>query len=195
MATTTIIISSLILLAAIISQVLPRLERYYKHRPKLIVELQKSNGITSTQTPMGLSSKNKGPVIQVGNPEIWRIYKFEWNFNLIVRNNSEHNAYEVQLLQHNTRPQIRFRENISLNKALREQEEITLPFSIHKITECQDKDRERIFSSKPEFFDDLMIVFNYKNPSGRSFQSRYYFNDDKTTYDRIPLKELTQYWR
>jgi hypothetical protein len=195
MATTAIVVSILIFLAAIVSQILPRYEQYYKHRPNLVVELSSSKGIHSIQTPVGLSAKNKKPVIQAGDPNIWRVYEMEWNFDLVLRNNSEYNAYNVKLLQHKSRPQIQFRENINFNKALRSQEEIILPFTIHKIVECQDKDRERIFNGRPDFFDDLMIVFDYKNPKGKKFQSRYYFNDDNTTYERIPTKELKEFWR
>jgi len=48
---------------------------------------------------------------------MWYHYKFEWRFDLILRNNSEINAYEVKLKQNKSKPQIQFRGEINLQKA------------------------------------------------------------------------------
>lgn len=188
------ILTGIIIIAGAIYFLYPRYEQFYRFRPNLVVELEPNKGITKNQTYMGPTTKNEGPIIEAGDPNTWFLYKFEWHFDLVVRNNSEYNAYNTRLLQHNTRPQIQFRGKINFQKALRSQEEIVLPFTIHSYEECQAKDREKIFASDPEFLNDLMIVFDYSNPKGRHFQSRYYFNTNRTDFKRIPRSELNKHW-
>lgn len=185
-------ISGIIFLAGLIYFIYPRYEMYFKIRPKLVVEIEPTTGITKTQDFIGYSTKNKP--ISDGPDEMWYLYKFEWRFVLIVRNNSEVNAYEVKLLQHQSKPQIEFDNDINMQKALKSHEEIKLPFRVHKYVEFQGKDREENFRKVPDILTDLMIVFQYKNPKGNTFQSRYYFNTDKTQYEKIPKKELENYW-
>lgn len=172
----------------------PRYEQLHLHRPKLLVDLAPGKGFTKSCWVEGLSAKNP-PTIIAGSQDTWYIYKLSWEFDLVVRNNSEFNAYEVKLLQHKNKPQIKFRNKINFNKALGSQEEIVLPFTIHKYVECQVKDRGNHYKDKPDLLKDLMIVFDYKNPKGKTFQSRYFFNTDKTDYRKIPKAELKEYWR
>jgi len=186
------LISGVMLLVGLAYFLYPRYESRFKERPKLVVEIEPNSGITKTQDFIGYSSKNKP--ISDGPDEMWYVYKFEWRFELIVRNNSEINAYEVKLLQHQTKPQIQFNGEINMQKALKAHEEIKLPFRVHKYVECQGKDREEHFRKTPEFLKDLMIVFDYKNPKEMSFRSRYYFNTDKTDFNKIPKEELKKYW-
>lgn len=170
----------------------PRLENYYKLRPNLIIEIEPNMGITRSQTPLKISSKNTPGPTDIG--DIWRVYKFEWNFDLTVRNNSEINAYSIKLLQHKNQQHIEFREKINFNKALRSQEEIILPFKVTTIKDVQGKDLDKVFKNRPESFDDLMILFEYKNPKDRKFYSRYYFNTDSVSFERMKESELQKYW-
>lgn len=186
------LISGIIILAGLIYFLYPRYEKNFKERPKLVVEIEPNSGITKTQNFIGYSSKNKP--ISDDRDEMWYIYEFEWRFELILRNNSEINAYEVKLLQHQTKPQIQFNGKINMQKALKAHGEIILPFRVHKYVECQGKDREEHFRKTPEFLKNLMIVFVYKNPKGTNFQSRYHFNTDKTEFNKIPKDELKKYW-
>lgn len=172
--------------------VYPRVENYFIIRPKLIIEIESNKGITSRQKFLGYSNKN--PPISEGPDEMWYIYEFDWLFNLIVRNNSEINAYEIKLLQRNIAPKIEFDRDINFNKALKSHEEIELPFKISTRIECQGKDRENFFGSKPDVFKDLIILLEYKNPKGRNFYSSYKFNINKTDLKRIQSYQVKYYW-
>lgn len=165
---------------------------YYKHKPKLVVEIEKAKGITKTQNYMGLSSKNHGtPDVP---DEMWYNYRFDWNFELIVRNNSEFNAYKVRLLQHKDKPKIKFNGKINMQKSLIAHDEINLPFQIHEYVECQGKNRKHYFEKDPDFFNNLSIVFEYQNSKGIKSQSRYYFNTDITEFKKIKSSDLKKNW-
>ena len=170
----------------------PRIETIFKKRPKLIVEIEPREGITSTQRLIGYSNKN--PKISEGPDEMWYNYEFEWLFNLVVRNNSEINAYDIKLLQKNDAPRIEFRKTINFQKAMKAHEEIELPFKIYKIIECQGKDRERLFENQADIFKTLFILLEYKNPAKREFYSTFSFDDKKTTFKRIQSYVVKHYW-
>lgn len=170
----------------------PRIENYFVTRPKLIIEIEENQGITSRQNLLRYSSKN--PPISEGPDEMWYVYEFEWLFNLIVRNNSEINAYEIKLMQKNGAPNVVFQREINFQKALKSHEEIELPFKISTIVECQGKDRENIFGSQPDVFKNLMVLLEYKNPKGRNFHSAYSFNTNKTDLKRRQSYELQYNW-
>jgi len=172
----------------------PRIEEKYFKRPKLILEIKPNEGITSSQTNLGATTKNRTDGVPVFPNEIWYLYEFEWRFNLILRNNSEVNAYDIKLLQNKNQPTMDFKEQINFDKALLAHQEITLPFRANTVVEIQGKDREEHFSNTPKAFQDLMISFEYKNPNDRIFHSRYYFNTNKISFDRISKVLLNEYW-
>ena len=166
----------------------PRIENYYK-RPLLIIELEPNDGITKIQTPLGLSSKNQNK--QTNDPdEFLYNYEFEWKFNLIIRNNSENNAYDIKTLQKNNMPKIEFQKKINFQKALKAHEELNLPFKIVTIVEVLGKDREEIFDNDPNIFKDLSISLEYKNYKKNIFFSTFNFNDSSTSHKKILNYEL-----
>ena len=165
----------------------PRLENYFRKRPKLVVEIKPNEGISSRQNLKGYSSKN--PSISEGPEEMWYIYEFESLFNLIIRNNSEINAYDIKMLQKNNAPKIEFQKAINFQKAMKAHEEIELPFKISTIIECQGKEREFLFNNQAEMFKTLNILLEYKNPQNREFYSIFSFNDEKTSFSRIQSYE------
>jgi hypothetical protein len=75
----------------------PRYESKFKIRPKIVVETESGKGIRKIQTFIGYSTKNAGIITDPDSR--WVIYEFEWRFELVIRNNSEINAYELELLQ------------------------------------------------------------------------------------------------
>ena len=161
----------------------PRIENYYK-RPLLVVEIEPKDGITKTQSPLGLSSKNLNK--ETNNPdELLYVYEFEWRFNSIVRNNSENNAYDIKILQKNDMPKIGFQEKINFQKALKAHDELNLPVKIVSIVEVLGKDREEIFENDPKIFKDLSISLEYKNDKKNIFFSTFNFNDKSNNYKKI----------
>jgi len=189
-----IYISVGILIIGFIALMYPRIEKIYLQRPYLVAEIKPNVGITKTQTPIGLSSKNNPGPIDSGDEKVWRIYEFEWRFDLVIRNNSEVNAYHIVPLQHTNKTKVQFEKIINSNKALLAQKEVVLPFRITNIVECQEKDRKSHFGNMPKTLADFMIVFEYQNPLTTKFYSRYYLNTNKTTFQRIKRKELNKYW-
>lgn len=179
-------------LLAFLYFIYPRLENYFKKRPKLIVEIKENQGITSRQNFIGLSNKN--PRISEGPDEMWYIYEFEWLFNLIIRNNSEINAYEIILFQKNDAPKIEFQKNINIQKAMKAHEEIELPFKISTRIECQGKDRERIFENQADIFKILSVMLTYKNPQNRNFFTTFFFDNRKNDFRKLQSYEIKYYW-
>lgn len=170
----------------------PRLENYFKKRPKLIVEVEPNQGITSKQNFLGYSSKN--PPISEGPDEMWYIYEFEWLFNLIIRNNSEINAYDIKLFQKNNAPKIEFQKNINIQKAMKAHEEIELPFKISTTIECQGKEREKFFENQAGIFKTLTVMLEYKNPQNREFYTTFSFNEKRNDFKRLQSYEVKHYW-
>ena len=172
--------------------VIPRIYKYYFKRPKLVVEIEPNKGLQSSQTFIGHSSKN--PVgIPVNTPEGISVYEFEWKFNLIVRNNSEVNAFNIKMCQHKNSNYLTFKKSINPNKALKAHENETMPFVFSKVVETKHKDRASYFPRTPHEFKNLMLHLEYENEFGTKFFSRYYFNTNETKYDKIPKSEL-KYW-
>src|SRR5690606_31827627 len=100
-----IIVSIISLFLGISYFIFPRFyDRFYK-RPKLTMEIEPAQGITAFQKFIAYSSEND-PDLPVNRPDAIATYHFEWNFNIIVRNNSEVNAYNVKLLQHRNHPKL-----------------------------------------------------------------------------------------
>ena len=187
------IITIIALFLGLIYFVVPRVYKYYFKRPKLVVEIAPNKGITKSQIFIGHSSKN--PVgVPVNTPEGITIYKFEWKFNLTIRNNSEVNAFNIKMCQRENSNYLTFKKTINPNKALKSHEEETVPFTFSKIVETKHKDRESHFPKKPTEFKDLMLLLEYKNEYGLKFYSRYYFNTDKTEYKKTSKMELTHWY-
>lgn len=184
-----IYISLLGLFLAFLYFILPRFERYFIERPNLVVEL---DDITSIQKDKKYSSKNSTPAPIPD--EIWYIYDFEWYFNLIVRNNSEINAYDIKLFQKNGDYPIELQEHINMQKALKAHEEITLPFKISAKRECLGSERENIFANQGNIFKTLSIILEYKNPKGTKFYTTFLFDDKTNDYKRITSYELKHRW-
>lgn len=170
----------------------PRYEAKFRIRPRIVVETEPNKGITKMQSFIGYSSKNGSDRSDID--ERWFIYEFEWKFDLIVRNNSEINAYELQLLQRKDSPNIEFQGKINIQKALKAQEEIVLPFKISKIVECQGKDRESYFNNYPDIFEKISIILQYKNPKGQLFQSVYFFKRNYTSFESVNKNIIKYYW-
>jgi hypothetical protein len=181
----------LAIILAFIYFIYPRLENYFRKRPKLIVEIEPNKGITSQQNLKGYSDKN--PPISEDPDEMWYIYEFEWLFNLIIRNNSEITAYDIKMLQKNDAPKIEFQKTINFQKAMKAHEEIELPFKISTIIECQGKEREFLFDNQAGIFKTLKILLEYKNPQNREFYSTFSFKEKKTNLNRIQSYEKN-YW-
>ena len=169
-------------------------ERYFISRPKLHVKFQKDPGITTSKLSLGVTPRN-GPVLTAGSNLTWHLYRLTWNYELMVTNNSEVNAYSVKLLQHTNAPQIKFKNNFDQNIPFKSHEQIVLPFSIIIEEELRSIDADNKIKSKPEIFKDLMILIDYQNPKETHFQSRYFFNTDKTSYRKIARKEIEKFWK
>ena len=109
-----ILLTIIALILGIVYFAIPRIYKYYFKRPKLIVEIEPNKGLTSSQTFIRFSSKN--PVgVPVNTPEGISIYEFEWKFDLIVRNNSEVNAFKIKMCQHKNSNYLTFKKSINPN--------------------------------------------------------------------------------
>lgn len=187
-----LIIGIVAILLGLVYFLVPRIYKYYFERPKLVIEIEHNKGITSSQTFIRHSTKN--PLgVPVNRPDGISIYKFEWKFDLTVRNNSEVNAFNVKMCQRKNSDYLIFKKNINPNKALKTHEEEIIPFAFSKIVETKHKDRESHFSKRPKEFKNLMLLLEYENEYGVKFYSRYYFNTDKTDFKKTSKTEL-KYW-
>lgn len=135
---------------------LPKIYNYYFKRPKLVVVIEPNKGITNSQTFIRFSSKN--PVgVPVNTPEGIGIYEFEWKFNLIIRNYSEVNAFNIKMCQHKNN-YLNFKKNINPNKTLKAHEEETIPLIFNKVVETKLKDRGSHFSKRPSEFERPYVI-------------------------------------
>lgn len=161
-------------------------------RPNLQIEILTDSETYGIQKPLGISEKNE--TISKGPDEDWYRYYYEWYFDLILRNNSDYNAFELKLLQHKDQKEVHFRRQINEQIALKAHENLTLPFVVKSRVEIQGKDREGIFSSRPKHLENQMLLFKYKNKYGKELYSRYYFNPNLMKVDKISEQELKEYW-
>jgi len=161
-------------------------------RPNLQIEILTDSETYGVQTPLGMSEKSG--TVSKGPDEDWYWYDYEWYFDLILRNNSDYNAFEIKLLQHKDQKKVHFREQINKKIALKAHANLTLPFVVKSRVEIQGKDRERTFGSRPKHLENQMLLFKFKNKYGKEFYSRYYFNPDLTKVDKISEQELKKYW-
>jgi hypothetical protein len=187
-----ILLTIIALILGIVYFAIPRIYKYYFKRPKLIVEIEPNKGLTSSQTFIRFSSKN--PVgVPVNTPEGISIYEFEWKFDLIVRNNSEVNAFKIKMCQHKNSNYLTFKKSINPNKALKAHESEIIPFIFSKVVETKQKDRASHFPKVPNEFKDLMLHLEYENEFGTKFYSRYYFNTNETKFNKVSKSEL-KFW-
>lgn len=161
-------------------------------RPDLQIEILTDSETYGIQTPMGMSPRSGK--ISNGPDDDWYFYKYEWFFDLILRNNSDYNAFEIKLLQHKNQPKVHFRKRINEKIALKAHDNLILPFVVRSKVEIQGKDMERIFSKRPKHLENQMLLFKYKNRHGKEFTSRYYFNPDEMKAENISEQEIDIYW-
>lgn len=186
------IISSLILLGGLIYFLYPRYEAHFIRRPKLVVELASKKGITRSSHFIDYCSETDRSQ-PVNRPGVIKIYELNWNFDLTIRNNSEINAFNVKMLQHNNLMNLTFKKEINPQKSLQSHQEEIIPFQFIKIVKSTNEEFESHYIKKPSDFKDLMLMLEYENQSGKKFYSRYFFNTNSSEFSSIKKSEL-KYW-
>ena len=175
------------IIVTILIAVIPLIWNKYVRRPELVIEIEKNKGITSTREYLFSVNNTLGPLTV---KEHIGAYKLEWKFNLLVRNNSENNAYSIQMYQYKDQSFLKFSSVINPNKALLAHEEENFPFTFSKIERIKAPDLASSELSKPKEFKNLMLLLKYKNQHGKVFYTKYYFNTDKNVSDKVSKDEI-----
>ncbi|MFD2564801.1 hypothetical protein [Aquimarina rubra] len=187
------IISFFILLGGLIYFLYPRYEAYFVKRPKLVIEISSNEGFTKLSKFIRYHP-DTDRTKPVNRPEVIKIYRLEWRFDLTIRNNSEINAFTVKMLQHRNLMNLSFNKEINPQKSLKSHQEEIIPFQFIKTIESTDAEFESHYTNIPSDFKDLMLLLEYENQYGKKFYSRYFFNTDSTKFIKVKKTEL-KYWR
>lgn len=186
------ILAILALIAGLISFGYPRIEIYFIKRPKLVVEINPNKGFTRSSSFIDYHP-DTDRTKPVNRPETIRIYELLWKFDLVIRNNSEINAFNVKMLQHKNATKLAFNASINPQKSLKTHEEVIIPFQFTKVIQSTTQEFPLHYTQNPSDFKDLMLLLEYENEFGRKFYSRYFFNTDKSKFYKTRKSELI-YW-
>ena len=168
------IIGILSIVVGIIIAITPFLWRRYFARPELTIEIIKGGGISSN---VGVSSKNdtsKGYID--GNTALY-VFKVNWEFKVIIRNNSETVAYYPKLTLDTTNPKFTKIEKLNELIPISTKDTIELKAEYTKYEECQGKDRSNV-ATFPEELKNMKILLDYKNSSKIKSYTLYSHSDE-----------------
>lgn len=159
---------------AIIIAVAPFLWKRYFSRPELTIEVIKGSGVSSN---VGVSNKNdisKGYI--EGNTAIY-VFRINWNFKIVIRNNSEIIAYYPKIFLDTTNPKFTKIENLNELIPISNKETVELKAEYTKFEECEGKDRSDV-SNFPEELKNIKILLEYKNASKIKSYTLYSYSDN-----------------
>ena len=126
--------------------------------------------------------------------EVHIFFNITCHFELIVRNLSRANAYNVKLLQ--------LKESKNFELASGEiHEDIdfefiqkkVLPFNYTKKVRVIREDKDKYFTAMPEEFNELTLLIEYSNGHNKLFHRKYFFKNDKTIDSPMSEEELDQW--
>lgn len=126
--------------------------------------------------------------------EVHIYFNITWHFEMILRNLSRANAYNVKLLQ--------LKESKNFELAAGEIHEDldfefiqkkVLPLNYTKKVRVIREDKDKYFTSKPEEFDELTLLIEYSNRHNKLFHRKYFFKNDKTIDSPMSEEELDQW--
>jgi len=126
--------------------------------------------------------------------EVHIFFNITWSFEMILRNLSRANAYNVKLLQ--------LKESKNFKYATGEIEEDldfefiqkkVIPFTYTRKVRVIREDKNKYYTEKPEEFDELTLLIEYSNAKNELFHRKYFFKDDKTIDSPTSEEELEQW--
>ncbi len=170
-------------LLAIIIPIIIWLRKSYFVGPTLVVEIKRS-GFTSS--PQGPSWKNEFVDGGIHIKDALYVYKLEWHFQIIIRNNSEHTAYCVKIaFEEGNNP---FSRHDVINELIprKATDEIVLDAFVTAHEECLPKNRTDA-AKIPDQVERLRILLEYKNSSGAVFFTLY-DNAAEIKNDRLRIR-------
>lgn len=126
--------------------------------------------------------------------EVHIFFNITWHFELILRNLSRANAYNVKLLQLKESKNFEFaageiHEDLDFEFIQKK----ILPFNYTKKVRVIREDKNKYFTEKPVEFDELTLLIEYSNAKNELFHRKYFFKDDKTIDSPMSEEELEQW--
>ena len=192
--TPQIIISSLAVIAGIFYFSFPFINKKFFQRPKLTLEIVQNKGITG-----GIQHLQYFPEdinLPVNRPEVVSLYNLFWKFDLVIRNNSEYDAYNIELFNKGIEVgYLKFNSKVNPNKPLPKHAEVSIPFEYETKRIIQLQNIQKVNLNEVDEFRDFEILINYRNSKNNRFNTTLKFKNREIKFDKISKKEITKKWR
>ncbi|OBY65979.1 hypothetical protein [Polaribacter vadi] len=187
------IVPLLILIAGLIYFLIPIIRKKFYTRPKLYIEINPNEGITSAR--YFIAHIPDESIEFANDPEAKNLYELIWKFNLVIRNNSENAAYSIKM--RTNKPEeghILFKSTVNENKPLAAHEELSIPFEYKQEKISKIKDINNLDSKEPQFFENFKILLDYRNSGNTRFNSLLIVKSKEISYKKILKKEIEKNW-
>jgi len=166
-----------------IGAILPPIRKIYFDQPRIYIVFQFAH---SLKRPDGLSSKNditKPIVVTEG------IYhnKLEWEYHLYFRNNSEHTAYNLKIVQPKVDRNFVLNPKLDSLKPLIPNSEVMYHAVFHDYYEGRGKDAMEVIKKGPKHFQDDFII-EYTNAKGTKFYTYFSYSKEDSKKHKFTRK-------
>jgi hypothetical protein len=142
----------------------------YLEGPELTIEFKRDGG---NSAPIGHSNKNipdADGVIDMR--DALQIFRLTWNFEIIIRNNSEYTAYYPQILFKENQPTFFTIEELNMQESIASKGKAVIKAVYNELEEAKGTERSKMIDL-PAVFNDMRILLEYRNGKKSKFFTLY----------------------
>jgi len=143
--------------------------------PELTIEFKKDGGSSS---PIGFSNKNVAVDGVIEMRDAIQLFRLRWDIDIIITNNSEHNAFYPTMSFKETQPPFVRIEKLNELTPIASREIIKIKAVFEELEEAKGAERNDM-KNLPLSLKDIQILLSYKN-SAKSRSYTLYNNSDKS---------------
>jgi hypothetical protein len=157
------------IIISILIAITPFIYRLFFKRPILTIEVIKDTGSSSQFAISGANKLIDGTID--GNNSTF-IYKYEYSFRVIIRNNSDNNAYFINITHQNGAPFFTQFDKLNELEPILAHGQVILKSYYVCYRQSKSYDRPEI-EAFPQELENLELTLNYKNIHGVKFITKY----------------------
>ncbi len=152
---------------------IPPIKKKYFDQPKVYLVFNFNN---ASQRPQGLSSKNDS-LQAIAVPHVIYDYELRWEYDLLLRNNSEHTAYNIKLISPTISNKFFLHPKLDTLKPLTENSEV--PYSARFSDYFTGNGSEVAVRMKEGSHLLSEFILEYTNLKGTKFYTQYNHNAEE----------------